>query len=232
MSYILDALKKTEQKRDREDPLRKPTFSGELPPERKKRVLWPYFLLAALFLNALVIAFLVSSPRSDKGGRVALAPVLRQPAPTATAEDKGRVQETAKDQKEGLLKKDVAPPVTRVTEKEATEGAVPAPPKPFATERAPAEQKTAQEKVAAPLTDRIFSLNELPSAIRNTLPQFKVSGHAYSPDRQNRVTRVNDKILQERQELAPGLRVEEIIPEGIIFSYQGYRFRVGTNENR
>jgi len=233
MSYILDALKKIEQKRDREDPLRKPTFSGELPPERKKRALWPYFLLAALFINAAVITFLVSSPKPDKISTVAQAPPPSQPAPTvSTAEVRGNPPETWKDQREALPKKEAPPPLSRPVEKEPKESLIPAPAKLPVTERSSTGQKTGQEKVAVPPTDRIFGLNELPPAVRSALPEFKVSGHAYSPDRQTRVARVNDKILQEGQELAPGLRVEEIIPDGIIFSYQGYRFRVGINGNR
>jgi general secretion pathway protein B len=234
MSYILDALRKIEQKRDREDPLRKPTFSGELPPERKKRPLWPYVLLAVLLLNAVVITFLVSRPKTDKGstGEVARAPIPPEPAVVATTAERGAIRETAKDQKEALPRKDVAPPLGRTVEKEAKESVAPGPAKPLATEHPPAGPRPVQEKVAAPPTDRLFSLSELPSAVRSALPEFKVSGHAYSPDRQNRVTRVNDKILQEGQELAPGLRVEEIIPDGIVFSYQGYRFRVGIDGNR
>ena len=232
MSYILDALKKIEQKRDREDPLRKPTFSGELPPERKKRALWPYFLLAALFINAVVITFLVSSPKPDKISSVAQAPPPSQPLPTAPAEVRRNPPEAWKDQREALPKKEAPPPLSRPVEKEPKESLVPAPAKPPVTERPSTGQKTGQEKVAVPPTDRIFGLNELPPAVRSALPEFKVSGHAYSPDRQTRVARVNDKILQEGQELAPGLRVEEIIPDGIIFGYQGYRFRVGINGNR
>ena len=232
MSYILDALKKIEQKRDREDPLRKPTFSGELPPEPKKRGLWPYFLLAALFLNAVVITFLVSSPKPDKTSTVAQAPPPPQPPLTAPAEVRSNAPETWKDQREALPKKEAPPPRSRPVEKEPKESLIPAPAKQPVTERPSAGQKTGQEKVAVPQTDRIFGLNELPPAVRSALPEFKVSGHAYSPDRQTRVARVNDKILQEGQELAPGLRVEEIIPDGIIFTYQGYRFRVGINGNR
>ncbi|MBA4391623.1 MAG: hypothetical protein C0399_11915 [Syntrophus sp. (in: bacteria)] len=223
MSYILDALKKVEQKRAREELPNKLTFPGELPPERKKRSLWPYFLLAALLLNAAVIAFLVSSPWSDKGGTIAQESVLRQPAAT---EDRSIVRETLKGSEEGSLKKDVTSSSTRAVEKEAKEAAVPVPAKTLVSEHIPIEQKPGQKKVATPPIDRLFSLSELPPVVKSTLPEFRVSGHAYSPDRHTRVARVNDKILQEGQELAPGLRLEEIIPEGIIFSYQGYRFRV------
>jgi general secretion pathway protein B len=117
-------------------------------------------------------------------------------------------------------------------EKETKKNALSSPAKPPVTERTSTGHKPGQEKGPTPLTEKIFSLSELPPAVRNALPEFRISGHAYSPDRQNRVARVNDKILQEGQELTPGLKVEEIVPDGIIFNYQSYRFRVGTNENR
>jgi hypothetical protein len=46
------------------------------------------------------------------------------------------------------------------------------------------------------------------------------------------VTRINEKILQEGQELTPGLRLEEIVPEGVIFGFRGYRFRVDLSASR
>jgi general secretion pathway protein B len=64
------------------------------------------------------------------------------------------------------------------------------------------------------------------------LPEFNISGHAYSPEPQTRVARINEKILQEGQELAPGLKLEEITPGGVIFGYRGYRFRVELSGNR
>jgi general secretion pathway protein B len=63
------------------------------------------------------------------------------------------------------------------------------------------------------------------------LPVFNVSGHAYSPEPGSRVARINDQILQEGQSLAPGLKVEEITPGGIVLSYQGYRFQININTN-
>jgi general secretion pathway protein B len=59
-----------------------------------------------------------------------------------------------------------------------------------------------------------------------------VSGHAYNPDRSMRVARVNDVIVQEGSELAPGLKVDEITADGIIFSAQGYRFLIVTTSVR
>lgn len=36
---------------------------------------------------------------------------------------------------------------------------------------------------------------------------------------------VNDKLLREGDEAAPGVRVERILSDGVEFSYRGYRFR-------
>lgn len=97
-----------------------------------------------------------------------------------------------------------------------------------ATDRAEAGPDVRKEKTGK-ASGKVFEVGDLPPAIRSALPEFRVSGHAYSPERQTRVARVNEKILQEGQDLAPGLKAEEITPEGIIFSYKGYRFRIAAN---
>jgi general secretion pathway protein B len=78
---------------------------------------------------------------------------------------------------------------------------------------------------------RIVNLPELPPAFRSSLPSFRVSGHAYSPDPALRVARINEQIIQEGQSLAPGVKVDEITPEGVVLSYQGHRFQIGINTN-
>ena len=52
MSYILEALKKVEQKREQEERPRSPNFSDESVRPGKKRIIWPYVLIAALLVNA------------------------------------------------------------------------------------------------------------------------------------------------------------------------------------
>ena len=38
---------------------------------------------------------------------------------------------------------------------------------------------------------------------------------------------INDKLLREGATLPPGLMLEQITPEGMVFAYKGYRFRRG-----
>jgi len=115
-------------------------------------------------------------------------------------------------------------------QKETAVFVVPAAPKPPAAPEAAAVPESRVEKPQPPAPDKVLALAELPLAIRNALPEFKISGHAYTPEPQTRVVRINEKILQEGQELSPGLRVEEIVQGGIIMSYGGYRFRININE--
>ncbi len=224
MSYILEALKKLEQKREQEGQPRLFIFSRGSRSERKKRSSWPYLLAAALFLNAAAITWWVNERQGEKGGTVAeKAAVPRQAAPPAPfaaperrlapiAEEVGRKRETPAAP--AAVARDVpqSPAVKAVQAEKPT---------------APAQgrQKEQSKKAHGP----VLQVDELPSEVRSALPEFRISGHAYSPDPQTRVARINEKILQEGQELTPGLKLVEITKEGVIFGYRGYRFRVDLN---
>jgi general secretion pathway protein B len=66
VSYILEALKKSDQRRRRDAVPDLQTEHAPGPPQRKKRVIWPWLLVGALLLNAfLLVFFLPSSHRDD-----------------------------------------------------------------------------------------------------------------------------------------------------------------------
>jgi general secretion pathway protein B len=74
---------------------------------------------------------------------------------------------------------------------------------------------------------RIFNLNDLPSSVQQSLPPFTISVFIYSEDPNYRMVKINGQMLREGQDLTNGLKLKEITPDGVIFSYQNYRFRVG-----
>ena len=51
----------------------------------------------------------------------------------------------------------------------------------------------------------------------------------YSGRPSNRLVTINDKPLHEGDELSPGLKLVEVMPDGMIFSYKGFRFKKGIN---
>jgi len=73
----------------------------------------------------------------------------------------------------------------------------------------------------------IYTLHELPSSIQQGLPAFSITAHIYTGDPASGMVKVNGQLMREGQELSPGLRLEEIVSDGVIFRYQNYRFRVG-----
>lgn len=67
---------------------------------------------------------------------------------------------------------------------------------------------------------------ELPDSIREVVPEIKFSVLVYAADPADRFVLVNGQRLLEGDSLQPGLEVEEIRRDGVVFSYRLYRFLV------
>jgi len=80
---------------------------------------------------------------------------------------------------------------------------------------------------AAPAQNVIW-LAELPLALQQELPPMTVSVHAYSARPADRMVGINNRMLREGEYVAPGLKLEQITPEGMVFGYKGYSFRRGV----
>jgi general secretion pathway protein B len=75
----------------------------------------------------------------------------------------------------------------------------------------------------------VITMAELPVAIQQELPPMSISVHAYSGNASQRLVDINGRLLHEGADVAPGLRLEQITPEGMILSYKGYTFRRGVH---
>jgi len=230
MSYILEALKKAELKSEK----------GGMPSllshaetgEQRRGGLLLYPLIGALLLNAGIIFWWVHPWWPKESQTVAHLPAVPPQVSAPAVEPPANIREPKRSDsiQEVPMGKELAPPRTNVARKEGRDASLPRPRK---TQAPGAElvqpQPPSEKRVGS--SARVLSLSELPSTVRRSLPEFKVSGHAYSPEPASRVARINDQILQEGQSLAPGLKVEEITPGGIVLSYQGYRFQISINTN-
>lgn len=74
---------------------------------------------------------------------------------------------------------------------------------------------------------KVINLAELPLPIQQGIPPMSVQVHSYSEAPEQRLVGINDRLLKEGDAVAPGLRLEQITPDGMIFSYKKYRFRYG-----
>ena len=75
----------------------------------------------------------------------------------------------------------------------------------------------------------VVNMADLPVAIQQQLPAMSISVHAYSGKPDERLVGINGRLLHEGDEVAPGLKLEQITPDGMILSYKGYRFHHGVH---
>jgi general secretion pathway protein B len=84
----------------------------------------------------------------------------------------------------------------------------------------------AESEETPPADGRVLDLAEVPAPIRAKLPKLLVSGHVWSEEPSMRLLSVDDRLLHEGDEAAPGVSLREITPEGAVFVFKGWHFRV------
>lgn len=237
MSYILDALRKSDQLRQRGAV---PTLGLAATTAPKPRAILYYGVLALALLGAgIAIGWL--RPWQP-------APVVQAPAAIAA-------QAPAAAQARLPAPQSVRPAVpepeltTRKNAQTAAPAPVPAPAKPSggasakpARQTAPSKSAAGAPKQAAAQARRpdsesagttapglVIAMKDLPLAIQQELAPMSISVHAYSDKAGERLVGINNRLLHEGAEVAPGLKLEQITPDGMILSYKGYRFRRGVH---
>jgi general secretion pathway protein B len=108
-----------------------------------------------------------------------------------------------------------------------------APAKPQETVAAVSKQASAAPQLpsvtaAAAPAQNVIWLAELPLELQQELPPMTISVHAYSGRPADRLVGINNRMLREGDSVVPGLKLEQITPEGMVFGYKGYSFRRGV----
>lgn len=247
MSYILEALRKSEQQRQRgaAPGLLMPHATVE---ENSPPAFLMYGLIAAALIGAgVAIGWLrpwqheprlsatasapakmpESRPRPFLPGPLAVLPeITRKPAPERPMRKPWAAAKPAP-----VHLPPNAPAATRnrppeTTAPPAKEAAAPL--RKAAAAPAPEQSIPPQDRsTAAPTEHKVIPMAELPLAIQREIPAMSIPVHTYSTTPQERIVGINDRLLQEGEYLAPGLKVEQIAPDGVVFSYKNYLFRRG-----
>lgn len=99
----------------------------------------------------------------------------------------------------------------------------------------PAAQTTATPAPAteaAPVSridNRVFSLHELPAALQKEIGDTVViSGFSSSAEDSERLVIINDRVRRAGDDVVAGMTLESIQADGVILNYKGYRFRSGS----
>lgn len=73
--------------------------------------------------------------------------------------------------------------------------------------------------------DRILAYKELPAAVQGGLPKVSFGGYAGADGIDGRIALINNRLVKEGEEISPGLKLERVDPEGVVLGYKGYRYR-------
>lgn len=241
MSYILDALKKLEKERRRG---RIPGLSEQdsVVYHSQRRSVLPYVMIAVFSLSAVLLIwwFLPKQPKeavmpAALSSLLLAAPSLNQDVkrPEMKASDAPLLSNAAEPS--SVSRPPVSPPARKMLQEEAQKTTSLTNSEPKAeNEKQKNNEASRQEKkpevAAEPLPDKkLYKLSELPPSVRDSLPGFSITAFLYSDSPSGRMARINERIMREGQELEPGIRIEEIVSDGVILSYKKFRFFVSVN---
>lgn len=239
MSFILDALKKSEHARQRQ--AGPALFEVKVVQPRRTVPIWAVAIVVLILINAITLGWiLLSHPHAEPRARplapssaaavtrtpgpalqAAAAPARRgSPAIAAPSSSQPQPNRTAPT----LAPRASAPPVAvqhslAAASPGTTQSSSPAD---FAPALQPAARTrpsgTAESSGALPLYAKIAG------EPGSTLPQLHLDLHVYSPIARKRFVMINMHKLHQGGALADGVSVVQIRPDGVVLSYQGREF--------
>jgi len=227
MSYILDALKKAESERALGSV---PNLHAQPAPRvaiDDKSALWrrplPWVALAlAIALAALAWLGLwrVPAPAPAPVSAVATQPVVPAAAPPVVAQVPAGNPSPA-------IAPTAPPPVVAPA---APRPEVPKPKaavKPLVKEKPPAPAAPAEPPSALVAAEaQLPMLRDLPANIQREIPALAVGGYIYASKSAERSILINNRLLREGEQIAPGLTLERMLPHEAVLNYRGYRYRL------
>lgn len=252
MSYILEALKKSDKERQREGI---PSLQADHSPapvrhEARKQSLLPIFsTVVVLLVAALALSWWRFSsgraPQLTDSPGPELSPSLPPPVVEAEAEIPVVLESPVvppAEVREQLTQEDVSvpggetlavpPPKAPPATAEALAPAIPVAPV-ETTAKVPEPELPVETAVKAPEPELpvetaapVPFLDELAPELRAEIPDFSFAGHVYGNDPARRMIIINNRIVREGESLGNGLSLEEIEANGVTLRYRALVFRV------
>lgn len=239
MSYILEALKKADRER----------AAGHVPdletvhrpePAPRKPYRWLWLLVALFVFNGVLVALLATrhdvapgrdevAPHSTSGEHIAALPQPLRPRAPVESPPSARLPPPPKvashapptpvqpSQVVASRPVPVIRPATGKGEAAVAPSVVEQRPEPAAT------QSPAVTQGASTIPD----WDDLPLDFRSGFSMPRMDVHVYDSDPRRRFVLIDLQKFREGDRLSNGAVLEEILPNGIVLSYQGRRFHYG-----
>jgi general secretion pathway protein B len=228
MSFILDALKKSESDRQRQSG--PALFEVKVTPPRPRFPYWALALAVLLIINIAVGAwvFVHRAPPSQPSAEPPANPAPQSAPPQAS----GVATPVAPAAAAGVSAAPASTPVRPIAGQSepvlSNSQSNDAPVNPDDYEPAVASGKqnddTGQSHVRSGTESGLKSYADAASTPGSHLPALRVDLHVYAAKPEERFVLINMHRLHEGDTLPEGVRVESITPEGVVLSYQGAKF--------
>jgi len=236
MSYILDALKKSEEQRGALNVSATPPVMSPINEHTDRRFIWPVILIIAALLAGWLFAQWQKPDRIDSIDDQVLhvSPVVELSrvfsVPVERELKKNRPDTVDVEQPVSVLQPDhmeitAAPDRFKEPVKKMALF-TPMTPASVVTEQGVSHQVPGNGQGL--VTNAVVpSLNELTMQEQRSIPAIKIEGHIYDVEPAARMVIINGKVRKEKHTIASGLLLQEITPDGVIMNYQGRIFHMG-----
>lgn len=237
MSYILDALKKSESERQNQD---LPNINAvhqrpELHPQKKRRI-WLLAIPAALILN--IVGFWFLWDRSPSEDPKLITPVSISSARTSSLDAVTSTPEVQQIDTSMTIK--IQPPEPSPAGRIIPEANLASSGETAELLITPTDayRKTAENLIAAEgpqgekyetvASQPVNKITALPTNIQRQIPDLKFSSHLYADDSSFRMVNINGNMFHEGDIIAEGIQLERISEEGVVLNYLHYTFEISV----
>ncbi|WP_432695473.1 general secretion pathway protein GspB [Marinobacterium sp. YM272] len=239
MSYILQALKDSQQERARITPVEPVEEPGQQAPVAPARKTFRFRAVpVVVILLLLAVAWYVFNQGTEESSvqAVTSAPVVNEATATSnSAVVTGDRAEADEPDMRGVKliidtpqsqQRTAAPSASQSQTASSQRVAQPAPRvAAIGAESSNANSGPADVTPPDPYANLPY-LRQLPVETQREIPSLKFSVHIYSESRSGRMVKLNDRMMREGQRVAPNLNIEAIIPRAVVFNYDGTLFKV------
>jgi general secretion pathway protein B len=235
MSFILDALKKSESDRQRQSG--PALFEVKVTPPKPRFPYWALALAALLVINIAVAAwvFLHRAPPEETAAVESLPTQSR-------AQEREPAAATASPPSQSVAPVTAAPTTAASAPPASAVAATSSPPEPVLSDSepkdaalnpddyepavTPAKQYPDQAgaRVKSGTESGLKSYSDAAQSPDSRLPALRIDLHVYAAKPQDRFVLINMHRLHEGDTLPEGVRVESITPEGVVVSYRGSKY--------
>lgn len=240
MSFILDALKKSEHARQRQ--AGPALFEVKVVQPRRTVPVWAVIIVLLVLINVMTLGWIVLSRRHGKAqapavsstpSALAVTPTASPgPAPAPQAASVSAPAPVPAPSGASAAPVPALAPATPPASASASQSTAPAAPgtgaahQPTPADLEPALQPAASAAASgsAPPAGSLPLYAQIAAEPGSTLPRLHLDLHVYSPLPSKRFVMINMQKLHQGDALADGVSVVKIRPDGVVLSYQGREF--------